>query len=90
MRYHLRRRRISTDPPRGPTGHAMNNNVTLRMGNADRRRYYAVLMQHVLAGRLEPRCILTQVEPDTYAIEAYKVFDERQPGWMKVELQPGA
>ena len=73
-----------------PIGRAMNKNVTLRMGNAKHRRYYKVLMQHVLAGRLDPRRILTQGEPDTYAIEAYKAFDERQPGWMKVELQPGA
>jgi hypothetical protein len=24
----------------------------------------------------------------TSAIEAYKAFDQRQPGWIKVELKP--
>ena len=73
-----------------PIGKAMNKNVTLRMGNANHRRYYDVLIGHVLAGRLDPRRILTQVEPATYAIDAYKAFDERRPGWMKVELEPSA
>lgn len=71
-----------------PIGMAMNKNVTLRMGNANHRAYYDVLIEHVLAGRLDPQKILTQTEPMTGAIDAYKAFDERQPGWMKVELEP--
>jgi len=73
-----------------PIGKAMNKNLTLRMGNANHRRYYDVLIEHVLAGRLDPAKILTNVEPLTNAVDAYKAFDERQPGWMKVELQPRA
>ena len=73
-----------------PNGQAMNKNVTLRMGNANHRRYYDVLIEHVLAGRLDPAAILTQVEPASGAIDAYKAFDERQPGWIKVELEPAA
>ena len=73
-----------------PIGMAMNKNVTLRMGNANHRRYYDVLIEHVLAGRLDPVRILTQTEPMTGAIDAYKAFDERQPGWIKVELEPAA
>ena len=30
----------------------------------------------------------SQTEPLTSAIEAYKPFDQRQPGWLKVELEP--
>ena len=30
----------------------------------------------------------SQTEPLTSAIEAYKAFDQRQPGWLKVELEP--
>jgi threonine dehydrogenase-like Zn-dependent dehydrogenase len=71
-----------------PIGMAMNKNVTLRMGNANHRAYYDVLLDHVASGRLDPVKILTQVEPMTGAIDAYKAFDERQPGWMKVELEP--
>ncbi|WP_420137386.1 zinc-dependent alcohol dehydrogenase [Sphingomonas sp.] len=71
-----------------PIGQAMNKNLTIRMGNANHRRYYDVLIDHVLAGRLNPVEILSNVEPLSDAISAYKAFDERQPGWIKVELQP--
>lgn len=73
-----------------PIGAAMNKNITIRMGNCNHRRYYDVLIEHVRSGRLVPTKILTQTEPMTGAIEAYKAFDERQPGWMKVELEPSA
>jgi threonine dehydrogenase-like Zn-dependent dehydrogenase len=71
-----------------PIGQAMNKNLTIRMGNCNHRRYYDVLIDHVRSGRLDPTKILTQTEPMTGAIDAYKAFDERQPGWMKVELKP--
>ena len=71
-----------------PIGMAMNKNLTLRMGNANHRRYYDVLLDHVASGRLDPTKILTQTEPMTGAIAAYKAFDERQLGWIKVELEP--
>jgi threonine dehydrogenase-like Zn-dependent dehydrogenase len=34
--------------------------------------------------------IFATTEPITEAIEAYKAFDERQPGWIKVELESAA
>jgi threonine dehydrogenase-like Zn-dependent dehydrogenase len=39
---------------------------------------------------LDPTEILTNVEPLTDAIEAYEAFDSREPGWIKVELNPAA
>jgi threonine dehydrogenase-like Zn-dependent dehydrogenase len=41
-------------------------------------------------GRLEPQKILTEIEPMTGAIEAYKAFDQRQSGWIRVELGTSA
>jgi threonine dehydrogenase-like Zn-dependent dehydrogenase len=73
-----------------PIGMAINKNVTVRMGNANHRRYYDVLIEHVLSGRLDPQKILTQTEPMTRAIDAFKAFDEREPGWIKVELDPAS
>ncbi len=32
---------------------------------------------------------LDNVPEPTSAIDAYKAFDQRQPGWIKVELVPG-
>ena len=73
-----------------PIGQAMNKNLTIKMGNCNHRRYYATLIDLVRTGALDPAKILTQHEPLQNAIEAYKAFDQRQPGWIKVELQPKA
>ena len=69
-------------------GDAMEKNLTIRMGNCNHRKYVPDLVRLVQQGSIEPRKILTQVEPLMSAIEAYKVFDLREPGWIKVELQP--
>jgi len=56
------------------------------------RPSFALLKQAELVqnGTIDPTQVLTQVEPLTSALEAYKAFDTRQPGWIKVELQPAA
>jgi len=71
-----------------PIGMAMNKNLTIKMGNCHHRRYIPMLIDLVRRGTLDPAKILTQAEPLTSAIDAYKAFDTRQPGWIKVELQP--
>lgn len=72
-----------------PLGMAMNKNLTINMGNCNHRKYIPILVDLVRQGVVNPTEILTQVEPLTSAIEAYKAFDTRQPGWIKVELVPG-
>jgi threonine dehydrogenase-like Zn-dependent dehydrogenase len=72
-----------------PIGMAMNKNLTVNMGNCNHRKYIPRLVEMVRTGAIEPTQILTQVEPLTSVIEAYKAFDRRQPGWVKVELIPG-
>lgn len=72
-----------------PIGMAMNKNLTINMGNCNHRKYIPRLVEMVRTGAIKPTQILTQVEPMTSAIEAYKAFDRRQPGWVKVELVPG-
>jgi threonine dehydrogenase-like Zn-dependent dehydrogenase len=71
-----------------PIGAAMNKNLTVRMGNCNHRRYIPMLVNMVRAGVADPTEILTQREPITAAIDAYKEFDRRMPGWMKVMLEP--
>lgn len=73
-----------------PIGKAMNKNLTIKMGNCNHRRYYATLIDLVRSGVIDPLEILTQVEPMQGAIQAYEAFDQRQPGWIKVELDPQA
>jgi threonine dehydrogenase-like Zn-dependent dehydrogenase len=39
---------------------------------------------------VDPTQVLTQREPLMSAIDAYKAFDTRSPGWVKVKLEPAA
>lgn len=71
-----------------PIGEAMNKNLTIKMGNCPHRKYMPLLVNLVRSGTVKPEKILTNIEPLTNVIEAYKAFDERQPGWMKVALEP--
>ena len=71
-----------------PIGKAMNKNLTINMGSCNHRKYIPKLVDMVRSGIVDPTDILTQQEPLTSAIDAYKAFDERQPGWIKVELTP--
>lgn len=73
-----------------PIGAAMNKNLTLRMGNCPHRKYVPMLVDLVHSGIVDPTLILTQQEPMASAIDAYEAFDERKPGWIKVELEPQA
>ena len=69
-----------------PIGQAMNKNLSINMGNCNHRKYIPDLVR---GGMIDPQEILTQVNEMSSAIDAYKAFDERQEGWIKVELVPG-
>jgi len=69
-------------------GQAMQKNLTLKMGNCHHRRYIPELIELVRSGVVDPTEILTQRQPLTSAIEGYRAFDMRAPGWIKVELDP--
>jgi threonine dehydrogenase-like Zn-dependent dehydrogenase len=71
-----------------PLGRAMTKNLTINMGNCNHRRYIPRLINMVRCGAVHPSEILTQRQPLTSAIEAYRAFDMRAPGWVKVELDP--
>jgi len=73
-----------------PMGTAFGKNLTLRMGDCPHLRYARKLVEMVRAGVIDPTEILTQTEPLTSALDAYKAFDRREPGRIKVKLQPAA
>ena len=82
---------IGVYPPQArsfPIGAAMNKNLTINMGNCHHRKYIPRLIELVLARRIDPAQILTQIKPMSDAIEAFKAFDRRDAGWIKVELHP--
>jgi threonine dehydrogenase-like Zn-dependent dehydrogenase len=73
-----------------PIGTAMNKNITMRMGNANHKKYVQELVELVRRGGLKPEHILSQMEPMTDVIAAYETFDAQNKGWVKVELNPAA
>ncbi len=73
-----------------PIGFAMNKNLRLNMGNCNHRRYLPMLIDKVRAGVFHPEQFLTEREPITSALDAYHAFDQKQPGWLKVKLNPSA
>ncbi|WP_116134846.1 zinc-dependent alcohol dehydrogenase [Trinickia diaoshuihuensis] len=82
---------IGVYPPslaRFPLGEAMNRNLQIHMGNCNHRSILPELVKLVRNGSIDPLSILTQREPIMNAIDAYKAFDKRQPGWIKVKLEP--
>jgi len=73
-----------------PIGAAFNRNLTVRMGNCNHRAYEPKLVGLVASGRFDPATVITKREPVMGAIDAYAAFDERDPGWIKVALDPQA
>jgi threonine dehydrogenase-like Zn-dependent dehydrogenase len=71
-----------------PIGEAMNKNLTVKMGNCNHRRYLPKLIELVRSNAVDPTAIISQKEPLLSAIDAYKAFDRREPGWLKVKLEP--
>jgi threonine dehydrogenase-like Zn-dependent dehydrogenase len=72
-----------------PIGQAMQKNLKLNMGNCNHRRYIPDLVNKVKSDVINPLDVLTQKKPLVSAIDAYKTFDKREDGWIKVELVPG-
>jgi threonine dehydrogenase-like Zn-dependent dehydrogenase len=69
-----------------PLGAAMNKNLTLKMGNCNHRSIVPDLVERVRNGSFDPLLVLTNREPIMNVMDAYKAFDSRQPGWLKVKL----
>jgi threonine dehydrogenase-like Zn-dependent dehydrogenase len=70
-----------------PIGDAMNKNLTVKMGNCPHKRYIPTLVRLVASGAVHPGRILTRRAPLTSVLDAYRAFDRREPGWMKVKLE---
>ncbi len=71
-----------------PWGEAMNRNMTIKAGNCPHRRYLPHLVELVSSGAVDPRVILSHDIPFDSVMEAYEKFDQREEGWIKVELRP--
>ncbi len=72
-----------------PVGKAMNKNVTIKAGNCNHRRYLPKLIDIVASGRMSLAPNVTQDETFDTILDAYRAFDRRQPGWIKVAVVVG-
>jgi threonine dehydrogenase-like Zn-dependent dehydrogenase len=71
-----------------PIGVAMNKGLTLRMAQANVKRYMAPLLEHVRAGRLDGRALITHRLPLGRAPKGYELFDRKEDGCVKCVLLP--
>jgi threonine dehydrogenase-like Zn-dependent dehydrogenase len=74
-----------------PIGNAVNKGLTLRMNQASVKRHLPRLIEHVRAGRLNPRGIITHRVPLEEVSDAYEMFSGKKDGCIKtVLIPPGA
>lgn len=71
-----------------PIGVAMNKGLTLRMAQANVKRYMPHLLEHVREGRLDGKGLITHRFPLEHATSAYRTFDEKAEGCIKCVLVP--
>lgn len=77
-------------PPANPVpiGVAMSKGLTLRLAQANVKRYLPRLLEHLRAGRLDGRSLLTHRFPLEHAARAYDLFAARADGCVKCVLVP--
>ncbi|MFW5952331.1 MAG: zinc-dependent alcohol dehydrogenase [Gemmatimonadota bacterium] len=71
-----------------PIGTAMNKGLTLRMGQCNTRRYMPHLLDHIRAGGIEPRRLISHRYPLERVDEAYAVFAAKSDECRKVVMTP--
>jgi threonine dehydrogenase-like Zn-dependent dehydrogenase len=71
-----------------PLGSLMNKGITLRANQASVKRLLPRLIEHVLAGRLDPKGIITHRLPLEEISDAYHIFSAKQDNCIKPLLIP--
>lgn len=69
-------------------GSAMNKGLTLRMNQANVKRYMPHLLQHIRAGRIDAKGIITHRVPLEHAADAYDLFEKKKDNCIKCVLVP--
>jgi threonine dehydrogenase-like Zn-dependent dehydrogenase len=73
-----------------PLGTAMNKGLTLRMGQANVRRYMPHLLELLRAGRVDAKALITHRFALSDVAEAYETVAHRRGGCVKAVLVPEA
>jgi threonine dehydrogenase-like Zn-dependent dehydrogenase len=73
-----------------PIGDAMNKGITIRAAQCNVKRYMPHLLEHIRAGRLDPKSIISHRLPLEEAPHAYRIFARKQEQCIKCVLLPAA
>jgi threonine dehydrogenase-like Zn-dependent dehydrogenase len=73
-----------------PVGTAMNKGITLRMNQCNVKRYMPHLLEHIKAGRIDAKGIITHRFSLDEAPEAYRTFEQNRDDCIKCVLIPPA
>jgi len=71
-----------------PIGNAINKGLTLRMNQASVKRHLPRLIEHIQAGRIDPKQIITHRVPLEEAADAYHLFSSKLDNCIKTVLIP--
>ena len=73
-----------------PLGELMNKGITLRAAQCNVKRYQPHLLEHIRAGRIEPKGIITHRGPLGAAPDLYDLFQHKLDECVKCVLVPNA
>jgi len=74
-----------------PIGNAINKGLTLRMNQASVKRHLPRLIEHIRAGVIDPKAIITHRVPLEEVAEAYHLFSSKLDNCIKtILIPPGA
>jgi len=73
-----------------PVGDIMNKGLTLRGAQCNVKRYMPHLLEHIRAGRLDPKAIISHRFPLEDGPEAYRIFAQKSDECIKCVLLPRA
>ena len=71
-----------------PIGNVLNKGITLRANQASVKRLLPKLIEHVQAGRLDPKGLITHKVPLEEISDAYHIFSAKLDECIKVVLIP--
>jgi threonine dehydrogenase-like Zn-dependent dehydrogenase len=71
-----------------PIGNVVNKGITIRANQASVKRHLPKLIEHVQAGRLNPKAIITHRIPLAEIAEAYHIFSAKRDNCIKPVLIP--
>ena len=73
-----------------PIGNVVNKGITIRANQASVKRLLPRLVEHIAAGRLNPKAIITHRVPLEDVADAYHLFSSKLDGCIKPVLLPKA